>query len=127
MPRSGAVATVSGGEPLSQYKFVAEFFRRLRELGVHTALDTCGFASAEAFETTLPFTDCVLYDLKILDSGLHKKLTGQPNEVILANLAYVANYIRSHMADTKLWIRTPVNPRSNRRQIQYCGDRGFYQ
>ncbi len=102
--------TASGGEPLSQYKFVAEFFRRLRELGVHTALDTCGAVPAIAFEATLPFTDCILYDLKIFDSGLHKKLTGQPNEVILANLVYVANYIRNHMADIKLWIRTPLIP-----------------
>lgn len=34
--------TVSGGEPLTQWEFVSELFRRLKEEGFHTALDTSG-------------------------------------------------------------------------------------
>ena len=34
--------TVSGGEPLLQIDFVTEFFKKAKEKGVHTALDTAG-------------------------------------------------------------------------------------
>ena len=116
----GGGVTVSGGEPLRQYKFVAEFFRRLKEKGINTALDTCGFASPEALNSVLPYTDYVLYDIKILNPELHKLYTGQSNETILANLVYVANYIRKVNLEKnpgknhgmKLWIRTPLVPNS---------------
>jgi pyruvate formate lyase activating enzyme len=110
----GGGVTVSGGEPLRQYRFVAKFFEQLKELGIHTALDTCGLASREAFESVLPYTDIVLFDIKLLDSDLHKQFTGQPNEIILDNLLWVADYIRSVNAsrneEMKLWIRTPLIP-----------------
>jgi len=106
----GGGATASGGEPLGQYEFVAEFFRCLNAKGIHTALDTCGLAPAKAFATVLPFTDCVLYDIKILDPGLHKKNTGQSNELILDNLIRLADYIRKTKKNMTLWIRTPLIP-----------------
>ncbi len=114
----GGGVTVSGGEPLNQYRFVAEFFRRLQEHGVHTALDTCGLASQEAFETVLPNTDIVLFDMKLLDPLLHKKYTGQSNEIILRNLLFTADAIRDanragrsdRSGAIKLWIRTPLIP-----------------
>ncbi len=49
----GGGVTVSGGEPLSQYKFVTRFFQRLHAEGVHTALDSCGLAPAAAL------ADCI--------------------------------------------------------------------
>ena len=39
---SGGGVTVSGGEPLLQAEFVTELFKNLKELGIHTALDTAG-------------------------------------------------------------------------------------
>ena len=106
--------TVSGGEPLRQYRFVTEFFKRLKAQGIHTALDTCGLVPPEALHSTLPYTDHVLYDMKILDSGLHKTYTGQPNELILGNLIFIAEYIRKvnqgGQREMKLWIRTPLIP-----------------
>jgi pyruvate formate lyase activating enzyme len=108
----GGGVTVSGGEPLSQYRFVARFFERLSEAGVHTALDTCGLAPAAALEAVLPHTDYVLFDIKLLDPALHKRFTGHTNEVILRNLATVAERIRSRAANgerpLRLWIRTPL-------------------
>jgi pyruvate formate lyase activating enzyme len=112
----GGGVTVSGGEPLSQYKFVTRFFRRLHEEDVHTALDTCGLAPAAALAAVLPYTDHVLFDIKLLDSGLHKQYTGQSNEMILWNLATIADTIRNRERAPggnramKLWIRTPLIP-----------------
>ena len=37
---SGGGVTVSGGEPLVQAEFVTELFKKLRNLKIHTALDT---------------------------------------------------------------------------------------
>jgi pyruvate formate lyase activating enzyme len=106
----GGGVTVSGGEPLRQYTFVTQFFRRLKQQGVHTALDTCGLAPREAVQSVLPHTDHVLYDIKILDPELHKRYTGQYNELILGNLVYIANHIRKDNPTMKLWIRTPLIP-----------------
>jgi len=102
--------TVSGGEPLCQSRFVAEFLRRLKEKGVNTALDTCGFASSEALLAVLPYTDHVLYDIKLLDPEAHKMHTGKSNQVIVGNLMFIADYIRSVKREMKLWIRTPLIP-----------------
>ncbi len=63
----GGGVTVSGGEPLGQYPFVREFLKALKAEGVHTALDTCGYAPVEAFDAVLPYSDHVLFDLKLLD------------------------------------------------------------
>ena len=43
--------TVSGGEPLLQIDFLTELFRRAKEMGIHTTLDTSGnpFTREEPF------------------------------------------------------------------------------
>ena len=70
---SGGV-TVSGGEPLLQADFVAEFFERLHQEGVHTALDTSGVGRLDAAERVLKNTDLVLCDLKFLTQrGLSRR------------------------------------------------------
>lgn len=114
----GGGVTVSGGEPLSKYEFLAEFFRQLKEMGISTALDTCGMAPAAALDSVLPFTDHVLYDIKIMNPELHREYTGQSNQVILNNLLYIADYIRrvnseknqGSKQEMKLWLRTPLIP-----------------
>jgi pyruvate formate lyase activating enzyme len=114
----GGGVTVSGGEPLAQHRFVAEFFRRLQAEGVHTALDTCGLAPRAALEAVLPHVDAVLFDIKLMDDRLHRQYTGQSNQTILENLLRVAEYIRATnpirlargQAPMCLWIRTPLIP-----------------
>jgi pyruvate formate lyase activating enzyme len=116
----GGGVTASGGEPLGQYLFVAEFFRLLKDEGIHTALDTCGYVPFEAYEAVLPFTDYVLFDLKILDPEQHRLHTGKSNRIILENLLALADrYLRASQAkrkstsgtsEMKLWIRTPLIP-----------------
>lgn len=39
LPSNGGV-TVTGGEPLLQVKFVTNLFKRLKQEGIHTAIDT---------------------------------------------------------------------------------------
>jgi len=120
----GGGVTVSGGEPLYQYPFVTEFFKRLHEAGVHTALDTCGLAPKVSLDSVLPHTDQVLFDIKILDPAMHKKYTNQSNGIILENLAYIADFIRKanreklpdRNHDKRLWIRTPLIPNSTATQ-----------
>jgi len=41
---SGGGVTASGGEPLRQSFFTAALFKRCREAGIHTCLETCGYA-----------------------------------------------------------------------------------
>lgn len=63
---NGGGVTVTGGEPLMQPDFVAEYFRIMQEQGVHTALDTSGAVNLEAAQKVLPYTNLVLADLKFL-------------------------------------------------------------
>ena len=69
--KNGGGVTVSGGEPLLQADFVAEFFERLHQEGVHTALDTSGVGRLDAAERVLENTDLVLCDIKFLTGAGH--------------------------------------------------------
>jgi pyruvate formate lyase activating enzyme len=108
--RSGGGVTVSGGEPGVQARFVTAFFARLRQLGIHTALDTCGMCSDLAIEEMSAQADLVLYDVKEIDGDRHRRFTGRPNDRILANLVGVADRIRTGGRPQALWIRTPLIP-----------------
>lgn len=78
MQASGGGVTVSGGEPTLQAAFVAELFRRCRQAGIHTALDTSGYAriGRPEVQELLSYTDLVLLDIKAMDPKLHRALTG---------------------------------------------------
>ena len=82
---SGGGLTVSGGEPMLQWKFLQEFLPLVKEEGISTALDTAGNLPWECYEAILPFVDLVLLDLKIMDRELHRKYTGVYNDRILDN------------------------------------------
>ncbi|MDR0862913.1 MAG: glycyl-radical enzyme activating protein [Oscillospiraceae bacterium] len=99
---SGGGVTVSGGECLSQPEFLLELLKRCKDEGIHTAVDTTGFARWELIEKVLPYADIFLYDLKNMDSELHVKGTGVPNELILENAKKIA------AAGGKFQIRIPV-------------------
>lgn len=82
---SNGGVTLSGGEPTMQYNFCLDVLKQLKQYKIHTALDTCGYCSEDKFQLLMPFVDLYLYDIKIVDSDLHKKYTGQPNKLILSN------------------------------------------
>jgi len=82
--------TLSGGDVTLQAPFAARLLRVLKEKGIHNAIETCGYSRWEALESILYYTDLVLYDIKLFDSGKHKYYTGAGNEPILQNLMKIA-------------------------------------
>lgn len=108
---SGGGVTISGGECLLQADFCAELLKKLKEEGINTAVDTCGFVSREAFDKVMPYTDVFLYDVKALDEAVHIQCTGQSNKRILENLKYLDECGR------KIEIRIPYVPEYNAGEI----------
>ena len=104
---SGGGVTISGGEPLSQPRFLKALAESLRATGIHVALDTTGFGCTEHLLAAARFSDLVLYDLKAFDEARHKKLTGVSNRSILENLKALNDVHRN------IWIRIPVVPGFN--------------
>ena len=86
---SGGGATISGGEPLMQPKFTAELLRLCKDAGIHTAIETSGFASEDAWKQVLPWCDLVLFDIKETGEKKHQAYTGVPLEPILSNLHFI--------------------------------------
>lgn len=99
--------TVSGGEPLAQADFVVSLLKQCRQSGLHTTLDTCGYARREVLEKVLQFTDLVLYDLKHVNALVHKRITGVSNKRILRNLDLAAK------SGVEVIVRVPIIPGFN--------------
>lgn len=101
--KNGGV-TVSGGEPLMQGEFVAEYFRLCHQEGLHTALDTSGAIFDQYTSAVLDNTDLVLLDIKTVDDNLHKKYTGFERE----NNRNLLDLLQSR--GIPVWIRHVVVP-----------------
>lgn len=83
---SGGGLTVSGGEPMMWFEFLKELLIEARKQGVHTCIETCGYASSAHFMAIAPYVDLCLFDYKVTDPELHMTLTGMDNQLILHNL-----------------------------------------
>ncbi len=101
---SGGGVTFTGGEPLSQPAFLKAMLQLCKEANIHTAIETCGYADTEDLKNIIPFTDLFLFDLKIINSNIHEKYTGKPNEIILKNLKLIT------ASGTPLIARYPLIP-----------------
>jgi pyruvate formate lyase activating enzyme len=86
---SGGGITLSGGEPMGQFNFAFEILQACREQGIHTCIETSGFAPQRKFLDILPLTDLFLFDYKVTQTDAHQKLIGVPNDRILANLKFL--------------------------------------
>lgn len=84
--QSGGGVTFSGGEALLQRQFLLELLKACKGRGIHTALDTSGFAAWAVMEAVRPYVDLFLYDLKAMDDEQHRRYTGVSNRLILSNL-----------------------------------------
>ena len=104
--------TFSGGECLMQADFVAEALSRIKTFGIHTAVDTSGYANWCEMEKTLPFCDLYLYDIKCVTPDLHQQYTGADNTRILQN----AKRLSEEGKD--IWIRVPVIPDFNNNRTE---------
>ena len=99
---SGGGVTFSGGECMLQLDFLTELLQKCKENGIQTAVDTAGHVPFSHFERVLPFTDLFLYDVKAMDTQLHKQYVGVENTLILENLAKLL------ARSARVWIRVPV-------------------
>ncbi len=86
---SGGGVTLTGGEPTLQAAFIMETAALLRENGIHIALETCGFFRNEFVSSLVDAIDIFLFDVKHVDAGAHKRLTGVDNREILENFRCV--------------------------------------
>jgi pyruvate formate lyase activating enzyme len=96
--------TLSGGEPLVQHRFVLNVFAGAKKAGVHTALDTNGFLGDRLTDEDLGLVDLVLLDIKAISPDLHKRLTSQSNEPVLAFARRLAALHRP------IWVRFVLVP-----------------
>ena len=104
MDESGGGVTFSGGEPLMQHNFLLEMLMICRKNGMHTTVDTSLYTSWDKIRTVAKYTDLFLADLKLMNSELHQKYTGVPNELIQENIRQLS------AIDTAMIIRIPVIP-----------------
>lgn len=104
---SGGGVTISGGEPLLQAAFVEQLLAACRARGVHTALDTCGYAGTDVVRRIRKWVDLFLYDLKLMDCEKHERFTGVKNDLILENLKTLAEI------GSQVIVRIPIIPGVN--------------
>ena len=83
---SGGGVTLSGGEPLLFWEWAVELFRKFKEKGLNTCMDTSLYAPPAAIEALLPYVDMWLPDYKAENDALHKKFTKVSNRIIKKNL-----------------------------------------
>jgi len=103
---TGGGVTLSGGEPTQSAEFAASLAARLRNDGIHVALETCGwFTSEGAVPRLLDSVELVLFDIKIFEAQEHRDGCGQTNGPIKDNLAALANE-----TSPRLWPRLPLIP-----------------
>ena len=76
---------------------------------LHTAIETCGYASYEVLKEALDYLDVVFFDIKSMDDQKHKLYTGTSNQRILDNFKFLLQEAKT----TKIIARTPVIPGFN--------------
>ena len=104
---SNGGVTFTGGEPLLQIDFLIEICSKLKEHGIHIAIDTAGDFdySNEKIDKLCEYVDLFLYDIKHIDNIEHKNLTGVFNRNILSLAEHISNVKKIPM-----WIRIVYIP-----------------
>ena len=107
----GGGVTFSGGEPLMQWPFVREVIRHMS--GIHSAIETSGYASDEVFDEMQNTVDLVMMDWKFSDPDAFRFWTGADQEPV-----------RHHMealcaGNTPFIVRMPVIPGVNDRKEHF--------
>ncbi len=95
--------TLSGGEPTFQPEFTLRLLGVCRDHGIHTAVETCGYANWETLKEIGQAADLILYDIKHMDEASHIRGTGQSNRLILDNLQGLCTDI-----NTEIVVRIPL-------------------
>jgi pyruvate formate lyase activating enzyme len=99
---TGGGLTLTGGEVLRQVEFAEAVLSGCRSQGIHTAIETSGAGPWDDLARLLAHTDLVLYDLKLIGNSVHRRWTGVPNDLILANAR--------RLAGREVRVRVPLIP-----------------
>lgn len=103
--RNKGGVTVSGGDPLVYYEFVAELLKRCHAEGINTAMESELCVPTRNLEAVMPYVDLYLTDLKIVDEQKHIEATGVSNKQILENLRLIGR-----TCPEKMCLRVPIIP-----------------
>ncbi len=102
---SGGGVTLSGGEPLLQQDFLLELIPKLKELGIHVAIDTSGnFPLTDKITKIIELTDLFLLDIKCINDDICKGLVGASNKLELEFAKYLSQINKD------VWIRQVLVP-----------------
>lgn len=91
--------TFTGGEPLLQMDFLINVCKKIKESGIHIAIDTAGNfdTTDEKLNELIKYVDLFLFDIKHMDDKEHKDLVGVSNDKILKLATYISNVKRVKM------------------------------
>ncbi len=106
---SGGGVTLTGGEPLFQCEFCRELLKACKTEGIHTAIETSGFAPWECLASVLQYLDLLFYDFKHIDAKLHREYTRVSNDRIIENLSKVTRVF----TEGEIVVRIPLIPGHN--------------
>ena len=102
---SNGGVTVSGGEPLLQYEFIIELFKKLKKANISTAIDTSGMVDiTNKIKELIDLTDLFLVDIKSINDEICKDLVGHSNKKELEFIKYLDSIGK------KIWIRQVIVP-----------------
>jgi len=99
--------TLTGGEATMQPDMAEALLRLAKAENISTAIETCGHTQWSTLERLVPYLDDILYDLKHIDSDIHREHTGVGNDLILSNLRQLA------AIGAPVTIRVPLIPGFN--------------
>ena len=85
---SFSLLTISGGEGMSQPDFVKALVNKLKDEGIHVAIETTGYIQPQIFQDLALLFDLLLFDVKHYDSEQHFLGTAVHNELIIQNLQW---------------------------------------
>jgi glycyl-radical enzyme activating protein len=94
--------TISGGEPLINWKFALQLLKASKRAGFKTCLESTLHGKWHVIEKLLQYTDFLITDIKHMDAARHKEYTGKGNELILENMKKMAKLGKPYI------IRIPV-------------------
>ena len=96
--------TLSGGEPLMQDRFAVRLFAAVKDMGVHTAIETNGCFGDRLSDEELKLIDLVILDMKAFHPEQHRRVTGMDNAEVLAFA------IRLGVLRRPMWLRYVLVP-----------------
>ena len=99
---------------MSQFEAVLDLLKKAKQEGLHTCLDTSGFAKTERYEKIMEYVDLFLYDYKLTDPVKHRQYTGVDNEMIKKNIDFLCS------RGKKLFLRCPIIPGINNEDEHYA-------